>query len=551
MYKRQYDFLAVIDDVLLFLPRPANLLFLYMFFFYLFSISRKYSIPISFFGSLAYAFSSYYIIILMVGHNTKALTLAYAPLVFLGLFQVLFDKNKIGYLWLLLGLALQVHANHLQMTYYTLIMIIVIVLTWFINSYKKNEIKNSFNVIFKICFMGFLALILNAQLVLSTIEYTKQSTRGNNDVTINVDGSQKIDDSKGLSFDYITEYSYGFLETLTFFSPNIVGGSSTNMFSPDSEFVKFLRSIEDPETRNTIFRFARPYWGNQPIVAAPVYLGIVVLFFSLLGLISIKGNKRIIAYALIAISLLFSWGKNIPQITQFFIDFFPLYNKFRAVSSAQIIIMMIVPFTSMIGLNYMVKNIYSSKIFKNLIIVGTIFIVFISILIAGTQGMFSFTSSNEPFLEYPQIMTPLISSRAELINKDILNLIIYVSIIFILIYFFWKKKFSKNVFIILISIAAVCDLWIQNREYFDESEFDYNIYDKPFTLTDDDIKIFEDKSDFRVFEPSLGLSNSRTAYFHNTIGGYHGAKPYRLQNIYDFYLKKQDSAVMDLSLIHI
>ena len=137
--------------------------------------------------------------------------------------------------------------------------------------------------------------------------------------------------------------------------------------------------------------------------------------------------------------------------------------------------------------------------------------MFISILIAGTQGMFSFTSSNEPFLEYPQIMTPLISSRAELINKDILNLIIYVSIIFILIYFFWKKKFSKNVFIILISIAAVCDLWIQNREYFDESEFDYNIYDKPFTLTDDDIKIFEDKSDFRVFEPSLGLSNSRTA----------------------------------------
>ena len=162
--------------------------------------------------------------------------------------------------------------------------------------------------------------MLNAQLVLSTIEYSKQSTRGNNDVTINVDGSQKIDDSKGLSFDYITEYSYGFLETLTFFSPNIVGGSSTNIFSPDSEFVKFLRSIEDPETRNTIFRFARPYWGNQPIVAAPVYLGIVVLFFSLLGLISIEGNKRIIVYTLIVISLLFSWGKNIPQITQFFRD---------------------------------------------------------------------------------------------------------------------------------------------------------------------------------------------------------------------------------------
>ena len=169
-----------------------------------------------------------------------------------------------------------------------------------------------------------------------------------------------------------------------------------------------------------------------------------MLFFSLLGLISIKGNERTIVYTLIVISLLFSWGKNIPQITQFFIDIFPLYNKFRAVSSAQIIIMIIVPFTSMIGLNYMVKNIYSSKIFKNLIIVGIFFVVFTSTLIAGTQGMFSFTSNNEPFLEYPQIMTPLISSRAELINKDILNLIIYVSIIFILIYFFFgRKNFPK------------------------------------------------------------------------------------------------------------
>ena len=179
------DVLRYIDNALRFLPRPADTLFLYLFFFYLFAQSRRFSIPISIFGSLAYGFSTYYIIILMVGHNTKAMALAYAPLLFLGLLQVLIDKKKLGFVWFALGLALQLHANHLQMTYYTLIMAAIMVLFWSVWVYRKEGIQLILNPLGKLIAAGLIALLLNAQGVLATLEYTKFSTRSASELTIN------------------------------------------------------------------------------------------------------------------------------------------------------------------------------------------------------------------------------------------------------------------------------------------------------------------------------------------------------------------------------
>ena len=238
-----FDVLRYIDNALRFLPRPADMLFLYLFFFYLFAQSRRFSIPISIFGSLAYGFSSYLIIILMVGHNTKAMALAYAPLLFLGLFQVLIDKKKYGVVWFALGLALQLHANHLQMTYYTLIMAAISVLFWIFWSWRKEGFKVLLKPLVKLFAAGLMALLLNAQGLLATLEYTQFSTRSASELTINPDGSPK-EATSGLSFDYITEYSYGIFETLTFFAPNVVGGSSSASFPMDSVFVKFLRTLD-------------------------------------------------------------------------------------------------------------------------------------------------------------------------------------------------------------------------------------------------------------------------------------------------------------------
>ena len=541
-----YDVLRFIESALQFLPRPADMLFLYLFFFYLFAQSRRFSIPVSVLGSLAYGFSSYYIIILMVGHNTKAMTLAYAPLIFLGLFQVLIDKKKWGFVWLTLGLALQLHANHLQMTYYTLIMVVISALFWSIWTWRKNDIRSVLRPVAKIITAGILALLLNAQGVLATLEYTAFSTRSASELSINADGSPK-EATSGLSFDYITEYSYGILETLTFFVPNVVGGSSSASFPIESDFVKFLRTL-DAETASTIFRYARPYWGSQPIVAAPVYLGIVTLFFAFLGLRTTNFNTRLILLTTIGISLLFSWGKHVPEITQLFIDYLPLYDKFRAVSSAQIMIMTCVPYAAMLGVQYLVnENVIIRQKLVKCFYVLSFFVLLILFLVAGSKGLFSYTSSYEPFAQYPEIMKPLKRARADLLVNDIWQLILFVSLTVAVILLFWKKKISKNAFVALLAILVLTDLWKQNRVYFEEDQFATPFRHKQaFVATPQDKEILKDTSRYRVFEPRLGTSNARTAYFHRTIGGYHGAKPAALQEVYDFYLQQEDSIVLDL-----
>lgn len=548
-----YDILRYIDDALRFLPRPADMLFLYLFFFYVFAQSRGFSKATSILGSLAYGFSSYYIIILMVGHNTKAMTLAYAPLIFLGLFQVLIDKKKWGFVWLTIGLALQLHANHLQMTYYTLVMAAIWTLLWGINTWRKEGVSHVFKPVGTLLVCGILALMMNAQHVLPTLEYTKFSTRGASELSINPDGSPKIA-SNGLSFDYITEYSYGIFETLTFVSPNIMGGSSSEGFSEESPFMKFLQTslgtgALDYDTATNLLQQFRPYWGDQPFVAAPVYLGVALLFFSFLGLLISDRNTRIVLFSIITLSLLFSWGKNMPVLTQFFIDYLPLYDKFRSVSSAQIMLLLCAPYAAMLGVKYLTQNHgIDRKKLLNVFIVFAIFIALLFFLIGGAKGFFSFTSSVEASYALPEVLlNPLRESRITLIWDDIYRVLLLVGLISVVVIAFWRKLITAHLFVLLVTLFVFADLWQYNRAFFNENQFVSSYqFNTPFKATALDKQILLDKTRYRVFEPSLGYSSSRTAYFHRTIGGYHGAKPAVLQDVYDFYLRQQDSVVMDM-----
>jgi hypothetical protein len=548
-----YDVLRYVDAILRFLPRPADMLFLYLFFFYLFAQSRRFSVPVSVVGALAYGFSSYYIIILMVGHNTKAMALAYAPLVFLGLFQVLFDRKKWGILWLTLGLALQLHANHLQMTYYTLVVVFIISFAWSIYSWYKHSISSTLKPVLTILVSGMLALVLNAQGVLATLDYTKFSTRGSSELTINPDGSDKVA-SDGLSFDYITSYSYGILESMTFISPNIMGGSSSEGFADDSPFMQFVKAkLGDGslgyDTAVGLLRQFRPYWGDQPFVAAPVYLGVVVVFFALLGLVVANRNTRLVLLSIIAVSLLFSWGKNTPETTHFFIDYLPLYSKFRAVSSAQIMIMLCVPYAAMLGVQYLTQETSFNR--KKLVKIYSVFVVFASIilfLVGGAKGFFSFTSTFEGVSNLPNVLVEsLQDSRKLIVWEDIWHIVIYLALIVLALLALWRKLFSGVLFAVVIAITAMADLWQYNRLFFNTEQFKGKYqYDYPFDKTAQDKSILKDDSTYRVFEPRLGFSSSRAAYFHSSLGGYHGAKPALLQNVYDFYLKHQDSVVLDM-----
>ena len=274
--KYPFDFLGYIDQTIRFLPRPADYLFLYMFSFYILIIFLNYNWRYALFGSIAFGFSTYMIIILGVGHNTKALALGYLPLVVLGTMLIFNKKYLKGFLIKSLALGLQIHANHYQMTYYTIILIGIMFLVYLYEYNKKNDLKEFVNI-FLVLFSSFvLALLLNATPLLATKEYSEFSTRSTSEITINPDGSDK-EKSSGLSKEYITEYSYGILESFNLLIPRFMGGSSSNLVREDSKLMDFIKSL-DPNQAQQVYQYSRTYWGNQPIVAAPAYVGASILF---------------------------------------------------------------------------------------------------------------------------------------------------------------------------------------------------------------------------------------------------------------------------------
>jgi hypothetical protein len=333
-----------------------------------------------------------------------------------------------------------------------------------------------------------------------------------------------------------------------------MGGSSSESFADDSPFMQFIKAklgdgSLDYDTAVALLRQFRPYWGDQPFVAAPVYLGVVVVFFAILGLVVTNINTRLVLLSIIAVSLLFSWGKNTPEITQFFIDYFPLYSKFRAVSSAQIMIMLCVPYAAMLGIQYLTNEKGFNR--KKQVKVYSVLVVFITIvlfLIGGAKGFFSFTSISESMSNLPRVLLdPLQASRKLFVWEDIWHIVFYLVLIVLVLLALWRKLFSGAAFAAVIAIIAMTDLWQYNRLFFNTEQFKgKHQYDYPFDKTAQDKSILNDDSTYRVFEPRLGFSSSRAAYFHNSLGGYHGAKPALLQDVYDFYLKQQDSVVLDM-----
>ena len=360
--KFAYDILSPFHLLFRFIPRPAHTLFLYLLTMYILLMVLKIPWRIAILGSVAFAFSTYLLIILQVGHNTKALAIAYIPLVVAGL--VLLRQNKLlpGFLVSLLGISLQIRANHYQMTYYMLILLGIYVIVYLIDSYRKKDLKEYLKYIGIFALAGILSLGLNAPNILSTYDYSKYSTRSQSELKLNPDGTEK-ELSTGLDYDYITQYSYGIFESINLIAPRVQGGASSEDIGRNSDLYKFLVDNNVPRKQADSFVSSVPtYWGDQPILEAPAYIGASIFFLFILSLFIVKGPFKWWLLLSFIISLTLSWGKNFPLLTNFFIDYFPFYNKFRAVSSIQIIIEFAVPFLSVIGLHkflgdFNVKNI--------------------------------------------------------------------------------------------------------------------------------------------------------------------------------------------------
>ena len=544
--KYPFDLLYYIDQAVRFLPRPADYLFLYLLSFYFLIISLNINYRYALFGAIAFGFSTYLIIILGVGHNTKALALGYLPFVVAGFLMILRGNYLKGFLISSLFLGLQVHANHYQMTYYTLIMLLVLVLVHYYDFLKSKELKKIYKSFFVLISVGLLALLMNSPSLLATKEYSEFSTRSKSDITINADGSAK-ESLSGLDKEYITEYSYGVLESLNLIFPRFMGGGSSERIREDSKLMNFIRSL-DANQAQQVYQYSKVYWGNQPIVAAPAYIGISLFFIFLLSILLVNDLNRKWILIAISISLFLSWGKNFSFLTDLMIDYFPLYDKFRAVSSIQIIIEFCIPLFAVMGLSKFFSNNTKEVQKLNSLKYASVFLVSLILVFYffGTS-ILDFKSDFEIFSQYPEILNLLIEERQYVFKSDVLRSLIIVVCCFITFYLFFKKIIKKDLTFLIITLIVIFDLWIVDKNYVNSDQFvKKSLVEIPFQKTIADKAILKDDSDFRVFEPMGGFSNARTSYFHKSIAGYHAAKPKRIQNLYDFYISKNNFDVLNM-----
>ena len=545
--KYPHNYIKKIDLFLRFLPRPADYLLLYLINFYVFLLVLKMDYKLAFLGSVFFAFSTYLIIIIGAGHNSKAHAIAYMPLVLAGIILVFNKSYYTGFFITTLALGLEICANHFQMTYYLMFIVVLLGLYYLFNFYKRKLLKEYFKSIAILFSALFFSIALNASTIMSTYEYSKQSTRGLNEITISPDGNQIQSD--GLDYDYITEYSYGFFESLNLFIPRLIGGGSVEKLDSDSESFKYFKSIG----ANTIqardaTEFSPTYWGSQPIVEAPAYIGIVVFFLFILSIFLVSNRNKYWLLSSIIISLLLSYGKNLSFLTDIFINFFPFYNKFRAVSSIQVILELCVPVLAVYSLHTIIHKNITSKVLKTALNKTLAVFVILVIGLYLSIDLFDFRGVNDSLYvdAYgPGYLDALKLDRIILYKSDLFRTFIYVILSFLILSFYRKKIISSNLLIILFLIIGSYDLVGFNHNYVNSDDFvkSKNV-EVPYKANKADVSILNDKSKFRVLD--LTSNSTKASYFHNSVLGYHAAKLSNYDALLKFYISKNHMPVLNM-----
>lgn len=545
-----HNYVKKLDKLIRFLPRPADYLFLYFIGIYCLLLVLKLDYKTAFIGAMAFGFSTYLIIILGVGHNAKAHAIGYFPFVLTGILLTFQKKYIWGFLVTALAMALELNANHFQMTYYLFILTVVLGVVYLIHFYRTKELPHFVKSAGILITAVVLSLVLNATGLLATKEYADWSTRGKSELTKKPDGSPK-EETNGLPKTYITEYSYGISESLNLFVPRLFGGGNNENLGEDSNTYQFMvRQGFSRQQAKSLSENLPTYWGAQPIVAAPAYLGAVVLFLFVLGLFLVKGKHKWWLVIAAIVSLLLSWGKNFGVLTDFMIDYIPLYNKFRAVSSIQVILELCVPVLGVIALYKFIKsedNAQKEKALK--------YTALILILLSGAlflfSGSFSFEGLNDDYYRKAvlgdAIMDSIVKDRKAIFNEDIFRSVIFVSLAAAILWAFLKQKLKTNLTLVLMVILILADLTSVAKRYVDKDDFvQARVMEKPFQANAADQQILKDNAVFRVFDPSDGISGARAAYFHQSIGGYHAAKPMRFQELYDYHIAESNVAALNM-----